>query len=100
MEIKVLGPGCANCQTLAKRTEEATNKAGVEATVTKVSGMDEILAFGIMRTPGLVIDGKLVLSGRVPSVEELVTIIKTNRVKITSSTEVDGECSCGGKSCC
>lgn len=79
MEIKVLGPGCANCETLAKRTEEALVKAGIQATITKVSDYDEMLAYGILRTPGLVLDGKLVLSGRVPSVAELVTIIQTKR---------------------
>lgn len=84
MEIKVLGPGCANCETLAKRTQEALGKAGIEATVTKISDYDEILSYGIMRTPGLVIDGKLILSGRVPSVDELVAIIQTKR------TEGDG----------
>lgn len=76
MEITVLGPGCANCQTLHKRAEEAVKKADIQATITKVSDYDEMLAYGILRTPGLVIDGRLVLSGRVPSVDELVTIIQ------------------------
>lgn len=76
MEIKVLGPGCANCQTLQKRIEEAIQKAGLTATVTKVTDYDEMLSYGILRTPGLVIDGKLVLSGRVPSVDEIVAMMK------------------------
>ena len=75
MEIKVLGPGCANCKTLQKRAEEAVQKAGVTATVTKVTDYDEMLAYGILRTPGLVIDGKLVVSGRVPSVDEIAKLI-------------------------
>lgn len=75
MEIKVLGPGCANCTTLAKRTEDAVKKAGVAATVSKVTDYDEMLSYGILRTPGLVIDGKLVLSGRVPSVNEIVGLL-------------------------
>jgi small redox-active disulfide protein 2 len=75
MEIKVLGPGCANCTTLAKRTEEAAKRSGTMAVVTKVTDYEEMLSYGILRTPGLVIDGKLVLSGRVPSVDEIVTLI-------------------------
>lgn len=75
MEIKVLGPGCSNCQTLHNRAEEAVKTAGIAATVTKVTEYDEMLSYGILQTPGLVIDGKLVLSGRVPSVGELVTLI-------------------------
>ena len=71
MEIKVLGPGCPNCQTLHKRAEEAVRKAGVDATITKVTDYDDMLFYGILRTPGLVIDEKLVVSGRVPSVAEI-----------------------------
>ncbi len=79
MEIKVLGPGCANCRTLQERAEEAVQKAGVTATVTKVTDYDEMLSYGILRTPGLVIDGKLVLSGRVPSVEEIAKLIAASK---------------------
>lgn len=75
MEIKVLGPGCPNCQTLAKRVEEAKKKAGVEATIIKVSDCDEMLSYGILRMPGLVVDGKLVMSGRVPTVDEIAKIL-------------------------
>jgi len=75
MEIKVLGPGCANCQTLQKRAEEAVKKAGIEAMVIKVTDYDEMLSYGILRTPGLVINGKLVASGRVPTVDEITVLI-------------------------
>ena len=75
MEIKVLGPGCANCETLGKRAAEAVQKAGVDATITKITDYDEMLSYGILRTPGLVIDGKLVMSGRVPSVDEIAGFI-------------------------
>lgn len=76
MEIKVLGPGCANCTTLAKRTEEAVKKLGVDATVIKVTDYEGMLAYGMLRSPGLVIDEKLVLSGRVPSVDEIAQLIQ------------------------
>jgi len=75
MEIKVLGPGCINCQTLAKRVGEAVAKLGIEAAVTKVTDYDGMLKYGLMSSPGLVINEKLVSSGRVPSVAEITTLI-------------------------
>jgi len=85
MEIKILGPGCMNCQTLAKRTEEAVKNLGVDASITKVSEYDDMLKYGILRTPGIVINEKLVLSGRVPSVAEITTLI-TNALMETEDT--------------
>lgn len=85
MEIKILGPGCPNCQTLAKRTEEAVKTLGVEASITKVSEYDDMLKYGILRTPGIVINEKLVLSGRVPSVAEITTLI-TNALMETEGS--------------
>jgi len=75
MEIKILGPGCMNCQTLAKRTEEAVKNLSIDATVTKVTEYDDILKYGILRTPGIVINEKLVSSGRVLTVDEITTLI-------------------------
>jgi small redox-active disulfide protein 2 len=77
MEIKVLGPGCANCKRLEKNTRAAVAGMGIEATVIKVSDMTDILAYNIMSTPGLVIDEKVVCSGRVPRTEEIVSMIAT-----------------------
>jgi len=75
MEIKVLGPGCINCQTLAKRVSEAVAKLGIEATITKVTDYDGMLKYGLMSSPGLVINEKLVSSGRVLSVADITTLI-------------------------
>ncbi len=77
MEIKVLGPGCANCKRLYQEAERAVVQSGLDATVTKVESMEEIASFGILRTPGLVIDGKVVASGRIPLAPEIVTMIMT-----------------------
>jgi small redox-active disulfide protein 2 len=77
MEIKVLGPGCANCKRLFVETEKAVALSGQPATITKVEAMEEIVGYGILRTPGLVIDGKVVASGRVPSAAEIVSLITT-----------------------
>lgn len=77
MEIKVLGTGCPNCKRLEKRTREALNTMGIEATITKVTEMTDIMTYDIVATPGLVIDGKVVSSGRVPAVSEIRSMIAT-----------------------
>ena len=76
MEIKVLGPGCANCKRLYAEAEKAIAASGT-ATLTKVESMEEIVGYGILRTPGLVIDGQVVASGRIPGAAEIVTMIST-----------------------
>ena len=70
-KIEVLGPGCNNCMRLEKNTREAVAMAGVEAEIIKVTDYAEIMGYGIMSTPGLVIDGKVVSFGRVPSVGDI-----------------------------
>jgi small redox-active disulfide protein 2 len=75
MEIKVLGTGCPKCKTLEKVTREAVAETGLNATVTKVEDITEIMNAGIMMTPALIIDGKIVVKGRVPSVEEIKRLL-------------------------
>ena len=71
MEIKVLGTGCSKCKALEKATKEAVERTGVNAAVTKVEDIVEIMQFGVMTTPALVIDGEIVVKGRVPSIDEI-----------------------------
>lgn len=68
MQIKILGPGCRNCVTLERVTREAVAELGLTAEIEKVTDYAEIAAHGVMSTPGLVVDGQVVLSGRVPTV--------------------------------
>ena len=69
--IKILGPGCANCKKLETVAREAATSAGAEAEFLKISDMKSILAYDLISTPGLVINEKLVSSGRIPTVAEV-----------------------------
>jgi small redox-active disulfide protein 2 len=75
MEIKILGTGCAKCKALEKATKEAVEKTGLNATITKVEDIVEIMQFGVMTTPALVVDGEIKVKGKVPSVEELSKLL-------------------------
>jgi small redox-active disulfide protein 2 len=86
MEIKVLGTGCAKCKALEKAAKEAVEKTGLNATVTKVEDIVEIMQFGVMTTPALVVDGKIVVKGRVPSVDE-ISILLINNPGINQPTQ-------------
>lgn len=83
MTIKVLGPGCMNCKTLEKRTQEAVASLHISAAVEKVQDIMQIATYGILRTPGLVIDEKVVSYGRVPAVEEIKQMILAHSAKAT-----------------
>lgn len=71
MIIKVLGPGCNNCKNLERVTREALAELGLDATIEKVEDFPTIAGYGVMSTPGLVVDEKVVLSGRVPTVAQV-----------------------------
>jgi len=73
LSIKVLGPGCANCVKVAQIAQQAVNYLNVEAQVEKVTEMPAIMKYGLLATPGLVINEKLVCAGRIPSVAEVTT---------------------------
>jgi small redox-active disulfide protein 2 len=77
MEVKILGTGCPNCKRLEKVTRQALDELGLEATVTKVTNMMDILSYQIPATPGLVIDGEVVSYGRVPTKAETTSLITT-----------------------
>ena len=78
MEILVLGTGCSRCRTLEKLTRTAVESLGIETSVRKIEDIQQIMEFGIMRTPGLVINGKVVMTGKVPGLTELKELITNN----------------------
>jgi len=76
MEIKVLGPGCPRCMSLYDNVILALEELGLEAQVEKVTDLGQIAAHGVIQTPGLVVNGKVVSQGKVLSVEEVKEILK------------------------
>jgi small redox-active disulfide protein 2 len=75
MVIKILGPGCSNCASLERATREAVAELGLDVTVEKVTDYPTIAAYGVMSTPGLVVDEKVVVSGRVPKATEIAMLL-------------------------
>ncbi|MCG6189234.1 thioredoxin family protein [Maribellus maritimus] len=75
MEIKVLGTGCAKCKKLEQITENVVKEMGLDATIEKVEDIYKIMQFGVMQTPGLVVNGKVVLTGRLPKSDELRNLL-------------------------
>ncbi|NMC29489.1 MAG: thioredoxin family protein [Pelolinea sp.] len=76
IEIKVLGPGCANCKRLEQIAHRVVEDMGIEANIIKVTDYNEIVNLGVLRTPGLIINDKVVSSGRIPANEEVEGWIK------------------------
>ena len=79
MEIKVLGTGCPRCRTLEQATREAVAQLGIEANILKEEDIMKIMSYGVMHTPALVVNEKVVISGRVPSVNELKELLIKNQ---------------------
>ena len=71
MKLQVLGPGCPKCKKLAELTETAAQALGIEYELEKVTDINDIMSFGVMMTPALVIDGDVKLVGKVPTVDEI-----------------------------
>ena len=78
MIIKILGPGCKNCVALTENTKEALAELGIKAEIEKVTDFMEIARYGVMSTPGLVIDDKVVSFGKVLKSKEIVKLLEKN----------------------
>lgn len=75
MNIKILGSGCPSCKKLEANTKKAVEQMKLDATIEKVEDMKEIMAYGVMSTPALVVDGDIKFMGRVPSPKEIQTYL-------------------------
>lgn len=75
MEIKILGTGCPKCKALEKVTREVVAETGIEAVISKVDDIVDIMNYGVISTPALVVDKKVVIKGRVPSAKEIKNIL-------------------------
>lgn len=78
MKIEILGTGCAKCKALEEAAKQAVAQSGKFVQVEKVSDLQKIMAYGVMSTPGLVIDGKVLSTGKLLSANEILELIKTN----------------------
>lgn len=76
MIIKILGTGCAKCKSLEANARQAVAEMGITAEVVKVQEMQDIMTYGVMRTPALVVDEKVVVYGKVPTAEEIKAFLK------------------------
>lgn len=96
MKLEILGTGCAKCKTLEEMAKKAVAKVGGLHQVVKVSDVMEIMNYGVMSLPALVIEGKVVSSGKVLSVDEIVALMdgkKSEDISIeTSECDCNGEC--------
>ena len=79
MDIKILGTGCPKCKTLEKVTRDAVVESGIDATIEKVEDIVKIMEYRVLHTPGLIINGKVILSGYVPTVNQVKEILTKNQ---------------------
>lgn len=89
MNIKILGPGCPNCQKLESNTKQALEELKLEAKVEKISEIQDIMSYGIMSTPALVVDDTVLVAGMVPDVKQIKEVLENHN-------KPAGTCSCGG----
>ena len=75
MEIKVLGTGCTRCKSLEKITRIAVEELNLDATIEKVEDIQKIMEYAVIRTPALVIDDRVIISGQVPKISEIKELI-------------------------
>jgi len=80
LHIKILGGGCANCERLEKHAKAAVAQLGVEATFEKTGDLNEYTRYGLLATPGLVVNDKLIVSGKVPAVSQIVALLANELV--------------------
>ena len=95
--VKVLGTGCANCRATTQRVEQVARELGVAITLEKVEAIHDIMAYGILATPGVVVDGKVVHSGGVPAREKIAGWLSAGAEAVTSVAPLTSGCGCAGR---
>lgn len=77
MKIEIVGPGCPRCIATEKNVKEAVKQLGIQAEITKVTNVTEFAKKGVMFTPGVIVDGKVVISGKIPTVAEIKEVLSS-----------------------
>ncbi len=95
--IKVLGTGCANCRATTQRVEQVAQELGVPIMLEKVEAMQDIMAYGILATPGVVVDGKVVHSGGVPTREKIAGWLSSAEEAVGGVAPVASGCGCSAR---
>ena len=96
MVIKVLGSGCPNCAKLEANAKKALEELGTEAVIEKVTDMGQIIGYGVMSTPALVVDEQVLSYGVIPGVAEIKEMLTYKESNRQNAKATEG-CSCGGK---
>jgi small redox-active disulfide protein 2 len=95
MNIKILGAGCLNCQKLEQNTKQALKELGIDADVEKVTGIQEIMGYGVVSTPAIVVDETVVSYGLVLGTKDIKKMLLEKKKPMAGHS--DKKCSCGGK---
>jgi small redox-active disulfide protein 2 len=95
--VKVLGTGCANCRATVQRVEQVAKELGVAITLEKIEAIQDIMAYGILATPGVVVDGKVVHSGGVPAREKIASWLGSAAEAESGTVPVTSGCACSGR---
>jgi small redox-active disulfide protein 2 len=95
--VKVLGTGCANCRATTQRVEQVAKELGVAITLEKVEAIQDIMAYGVLATPGVVVDGTVVHSGGVPTREKISEWLSAGAEADTSAAPLTSICGCAGR---
>ncbi len=98
LKIKILGTGCAKCETLKQLTEEVTKENNINATIEKVEDIAKIMEHNVMSTPALVVNEQVTIKGRIPPKKELLEILLSE--SNPNSEENQSSCCCGSDDCC
>ena len=95
--IKILGTGCANCRATTQRVEQVAKELGVSITLEKVEAMQDIVAYGILATPGVVVDGKVVHAGGIPTREKIADWLRADAEPLAGTVPVTSGCGCASR---